>query len=280
MTMANRWSVQRAGRQARTPPTRRRAPCKAARCRAGVAYCCRSRSTRTGEAHALRIEQWQQVDLPAIVEGLRAAQRRFGGGRSALQQLRRAAVRRPSATSVFSTSSSARTIAVLVMEDRFPLTALGDVVDRLRAARVEDGHREHRRTFVKRAAPSAMPFTRKSSATEQGAQKEPREPLRLRLLPARVGGVELRLRGEEVRPALQEIGRLSGLRGWNRRTRGGRNDARGVEMPGRQSAPRCGDGTTAASGFERRYRRARSRRVAFAHARRRTASRARRVDVR
>ena len=64
-----------------------------------------------GQARALRIEQRQQIDLPAVVERLRAAERRVGRGGGALQRLRRAAVRRASATSAFSTSSSARTIA-------------------------------------------------------------------------------------------------------------------------------------------------------------------------
>ena len=48
------------------------------------------------------------------------------------------------------------------------------------------------------------------SPTEHGTKNEPREPFRHRLLAARVGGVELRLRSEQVRPALQQLGGLTG----------------------------------------------------------------------
>ena len=62
------------------------------------------------QARALRIEQRQQVDLAAVVERLRAAQRGFGGAGGGLQRSASAAARRASATSAFSTSSSARTM--------------------------------------------------------------------------------------------------------------------------------------------------------------------------
>ena len=65
--------------------------------------------TLHGQACALRVEQRQQVDLAAVVERLRAAERRLGRAAARLQRFGRCA-RRASATSAFSTSSSARTI--------------------------------------------------------------------------------------------------------------------------------------------------------------------------
>src|SRR5271157_4640568 len=101
------------------------------------------------------------------------------------------------------------------MEDRFLLAALGNVVDGLRASSVEDRHRKQRGDIgqARRAIGDAVHI--EALATEQGTKNEPREPFRDGLLPARIGGVELRLRGEQVRPALQQRSWLSGMRGRN-----------------------------------------------------------------
>ena len=80
------------------------------------------------QARALRIEQRQQVDLPAVVERLRAAQRRFGGGGGGLQRLRPLPFDE-SATSAFSTSSSARTMPSSARSNASLLAALGDFVE-------------------------------------------------------------------------------------------------------------------------------------------------------
>ncbi len=114
-------------------------------------------------------------------------------------------------------------------------------------------------TLVKRAAPEAEAIDLGAAAAEQRAEEEPREPLGLGLLPARIGGVELRLRGEQIRPALQQRRRLAGTRRRDDRLAARRRDARGVE---RLVADQHGDAMPRHGGerLERRYRRARSRR--------------------
>ena len=99
--------------------------------------------TRTDKPHALRVEQRQQVDLPAVVQRLRATERGIGGGRGALQQLRALPFVVERDERVLDVLERAHD-GVLVMEHRFLLAALGDVVDRLRASCVEDRHREQR----------------------------------------------------------------------------------------------------------------------------------------
>jgi hypothetical protein len=64
---------------------------------------------------------------------------------------------------------------------------------------------------------------------EHGTQNEAREPFRHRLLSAGVGGVELRTRSEQVRPPLQQLGRLTGTRRGNGGFDGRRRDSRGIE---------------------------------------------------
>ena len=89
---------------------------------------------RTGEARALRIEQRQQVDLAAVVQRLRAAQRRFGGRGRGLQGFGALPFIPECDQRVLHILERAHD-AVLVAEQRLGLTALGDFVDGPRAAR-------------------------------------------------------------------------------------------------------------------------------------------------
>ena len=97
-----------------------------------------------GELRALGVEQRQQVDLAAVVQRLRAAERRIGGCRGAVAATR--------ARCLSSFERDERVLDILqragdrifVAQDGFALSALGDVVDRLRAAGVEDRHRQQR----------------------------------------------------------------------------------------------------------------------------------------
>ena len=96
-----------------------------------------------GQARALRIEQRQQVDLAAVVERLRAAQRRFGGAAAAAAMSARWRSLPKRDQRVLDVLERAHD-AVLVAQHRFGLAALGDLVDRLRAPGVEDRHRQQR----------------------------------------------------------------------------------------------------------------------------------------
>ena len=113
-------------------------------------------------------------------------------------------------------------------------------------------------TLPKRAAPRLEVVQLDALAPEQRAEKEPREPLRGGLLPARVRRVQLRIQGEQVRPALQQRRGLSrpGRRNGDLAAPG--RDARGIE---RLVADENGDAVSRHGGerLERRYRRARSR---------------------
>ena len=104
---------------------------------------------------------------------------------------------------------------VFVVDDRFPLGALGDVVDCLRPSRIEDRHRQQRGDIAEARSAKVHAVHIEALAPEHGAKNEPREPFCGGLLPARIGGVELCLRGEQVRPPLQQRGRLSCMRRWN-----------------------------------------------------------------
>lgn len=77
------------------------------------------------QPRALRVEQRQQVDLSAVVQRLRTPQRRFGGRGGRLQRLR-ALPPEDSATSAFSTSSSARTMpsSARSSASRWPASAM------------------------------------------------------------------------------------------------------------------------------------------------------------
>jgi hypothetical protein len=102
-----------------------------------------------------------------------------------------------------------------------------------------------------------MPFTSKPSA-EHGAKHEPREPFGHRLLPSCIGGVELRLRCEQVGTTLQHRGRLSGMRSRHGHVVAGDADSGCIE---RLVADQNRDAVPGYGGerFERRYRSARSR---------------------
>ena len=211
-----------------------------------------------GQAHALRVEQRQQVDLPAVVQRLRAAECGVGRSGSALQQLR---------ALTFLVERDERVLDVLerthdrvfVAEHGLALAALGDVVDRLSPPCVEQRHREQCSDIAeaRRAERDAVDI--EALAAEYGAEHEPREPFRHGLLPARVRGVELRLRGEQVGTPLQQCSRLSCTRGRKREFAARNRNARCIE---RLVADQNRDAVTRNGGerFERRYRRARSRR--------------------
>ena len=177
-----------------------------------------------GDSHdqldALSVEQRQEIDLPAVVERLRVAKRRVGRGRRALHQLCSVPLVVERDERVLDVFQGTRD-RVFVAQDGFALSTLGDVVDRLRASGVEDRHRQQRRDIgeTRRAKGHAIEID--ALATEHGAEDKAREPFGHRLLPAGVGGIELRARSEQVRPPLQQLGRLTRTRrrnGWLRRS--------------------------------------------------------------
>ena len=198
-------------RRARTPASRRRAPCRAARCRAAAGCCCRWRRPAP-QARALRIEQRQEVDLPAVVERLRAAERRLGRGRGAAASSARWRSSRERDQRVLDVLERAHD-AVLVAQQRFawPLSAISLIACVRPALKI--GIASSAEALVKRAAPRSMLFSSTFWRPNSAPRKSRGKPFRLRLLPARIGGVELRLQRQQIGPALQQRRRLSGAGG-------------------------------------------------------------------
>ena len=82
---------------------------------------------------------------------------------------------------------------------------------------------------LKALEPRLMPFVLPAVAAEEDARQKPREVLRLGLLPAPVGGVELRFQPEKVGPALEQRPGLPGSRFWSDELDRRRDNGRSVE---------------------------------------------------
>ncbi len=119
--------------------------------------------------------------------------------------------------------------AVLGAQQRFALAAFGDVVDRLRAAGVEDRHGEQARHVGEAGGAQTDAVQRHVLLAERRVEKQPREPFGGGLLAARIGRIELRHQREHVGAALQQRGGLSRPDLWHDHVAVPRLDARGIE---------------------------------------------------
>ena len=108
-----------------------------------------------GQLHALRVEERQEIDLAAVVQRLRTTECRVGRRSSAIERLRALPFIGQRHERVLDVFQCARD-RVLVAQDGFALSALGDVVDRLGALKI--GIANSAATLVKRAGPRATPL--------------------------------------------------------------------------------------------------------------------------